>query len=140
MNYEEAVNLILMQGAGRDDVRREQVFLQDGFLGCLRPFSGLREENFIELMRAIIALKPHLSGAAAWELRLVQGLWELTTRARHWGLDQNGMLQRNQLLSDAESRRLLLWVQCIEMAVSRLMNDGDPADAMDFYRSEERAE
>src|SRR5215218_2088678 len=101
MDYDEAVNLILMHGTGRDDVPLEEASLENGFLGCLRPFSGLREENFLQVMEAIIALKPHLAGAKAWELRLVEGLWELTKRARLWGLDPNGLLQRNHLLSES---------------------------------------
>ena len=140
MDYEEAVNLILMHGPGRDDVPLEEALIENSFVGCLRPFAGLREENFLQVMRAIIALTPHLSGAKVWELRLVYGLWELTKTARLWGLDPNGMLQRNRLLSEEDTKRLLLWVHCIEMAVSRLMRNGDPAEAMAYYRGEEPAE
>ena len=50
------------------------------------------------------------------------------------------MLQRNHLLSKEDTKQLLLWVQCIEMAVSRLMRNGDPADAMAYYRGEDPAE
>ena len=139
MDYEEAVNVILVHGIGRNDVPLEEALMKDGFLGCLRPFSGLREENFLLVMRAIIALKPHLSESRTWERRLVEGLWGLTTTARLWGLDPNGMLQRNHLLSAEDTNRLLLWVHCIEMAVSRLLRDGDPADALAYYRGEEAA-
>lgn len=136
MNYDEAVNLILMHGPGRDDVPLEDALLKDGFLGCLRPFSGLREENFLHVMEAIISLKPHVAGAEVWDLRLVYALWELTTTARLWGLDPGGMLQRNRLLSAEDTRRLLLWVQCIEMAVARLLRGGEPAEALAYYRGE----
>ena len=37
MEYEEAVNVILMHGIGRDDVPLEQALIPDGFLGCPRP-------------------------------------------------------------------------------------------------------
>lgn len=136
MDYEEALNLILVHVIGRDDVPLTEALLKNGFLGCLRPFSGLREENFLEVMQAIIALKPHVAGAKVWELRLVEALWELTKRARAWGLDPNGMLQRNHLLSESDTKRLLLWVQCIEMAVSHLMRGRDPAEALAYYRGE----
>ena len=139
MDYEEAVNLILMHGVGRDDVPLEEALLKEGFLGSLRPFWGLHEENFLQVMRAIIALKPHLAELRTWERRLVEGLWGLTTTARLWGLDPNGMLQRNHLLSAEDTKQLLLWVQCIEMAVSRLLRDGNPADALAYYRGEEPA-
>src|SRR4051812_11974971 len=70
MNYEDAVNMILMHGIGRDDVPLEEALLENGFLGCLRPFSGLREENFLKVMQAIIALKAYLASEKFWELRL----------------------------------------------------------------------
>jgi hypothetical protein len=136
MEYDEAVNVILMHGVGRDDVAPDRALLESGFLGCLRPFSALREENFLQVMQAIIALKPHLAGAKVWERRLVEGLWGLTTTARLWGLDPDGMLQRNHLLSANDTKRLLLWVRCIEMAISRLMRDGDPTEALTYYRGE----
>lgn len=106
VDYEAAVNVILRHGIGRDDAPQNEACLQDGFLGVLRPFSGLREENFLQVMEAIIALRPHLEGKQAWETRLVEGLWGLTTRARLWGLDPDGMLQRNRLLSDADTALL----------------------------------
>lgn len=136
MDYEAAVNTILMHGIGRDDVPLGEALTRDGFLGCLRPFSGLREENFAQVMEAIIALGTFLAGQRAWESRLVEGLWCLTTTARLWGLDPGGMLQRNGLLSAADTTRLLGWVQCIEMAVSKMLRDGDPREALTYYRGE----
>lgn len=125
-----------MHGIGRDDVPLNEALVKDGFLSSLRPFSGLREENFLQVMEAIIALKPHVAGQSNLDRRLMKGLWELTTRTRLWGLDQNGMLQRNRLLSVDDTAKLLRWVQCIEMAVSRLLSDGDPSDAIAHYRGE----
>ena len=74
MSYEDAVNLILMHGCGRDDVPLVEALFPEGFLGSLRPFSGLREDNFLQVMDAIIALRPHLAGQPVWERRLVEGL------------------------------------------------------------------
>src|SRR5579871_738708 len=125
--------MILMHSIGREDVPLERALYPDGFLGCLRPFSGLREENFLRVMEAILALKPHLAGQALWERRLVEGLWGLTTTARLWALDPDGILQRNRLLSADDRARLLRWVQCIEMAVSWLLRSEDPAEALAYY-------
>ena len=136
MTYDEAVNVILEHGIGRGDVPLEDATYPDGFLGCLRPYSGLNESNFLSVMEAVIALRPHVLGVTQWERRLVSGLWGLTTKARSWGLDPAGMLQRNGVLSKEESSQLLIWVTCIEMAVSRLLHEGDPADAMAYYRGE----
>ena len=137
LDYEAAVNVILMNSIGRDDVPLEDAFLEHGFLGSLRPFSGLREENFLQVMEAIIALRPHLQDKKVWDARLIEALWELTSTARLWALDPNGMLQRNRLLSEADAALLLRWVQCIELAVRRLFRGGDPRQALAYYRGED---
>ena len=77
MEYDDAVNSILMHGIGREDVPLDQALIPHGFLGSLRPYTGLREENFLQVMNAIIALAPHLVGKDLFERRLVSGLWEL---------------------------------------------------------------
>src|SRR5438552_1696836 len=94
MEYEEAVNLILLHGIGRDDVPLEHALLPDGFLGSLRPYTRLREENFLQVLGAIIALAPHLADQDRLERRLVAGLWELIQRAQAWGLDPRGKIRR----------------------------------------------
>jgi hypothetical protein len=136
VDYETAVNVILLHGIGCGDVPPEEALAPNSFIGCLRPFTGLREENFLRLMEAVIALRPHLAGQAVWERRLVEGLWGLTTTARLWGLDPDGMLQRNRLLSADDTARLQRWVRCIEMAVLKLLRGGDPAEALAYYRGE----
>jgi hypothetical protein len=140
VEYEEAVNLILMHGIGRDDVPLDQALTQDGFLPSLRPYAGLREENFLQVLRAIIALAPHLAGRQVLERRLVSGLWELVQRARAWGLDPNGMIQRNKLMSAADTQRLWLWVTCLELAISRLLQGIDPSEADTYYRENRNGE
>ena len=134
MDYEEAVNLILMHGIGRDDVPLEHAMIPGGFLDNLRPFTGLREENFLQVLEAIISLAPHLAGKDSLERRLVFGMWELIRRTELWGLDPNGMIQRNRLMSDDDTKRLRLWYRCLEMAVSKLLRGNDPGEALTYYR------
>lgn len=136
MDYEAAVNVILMHSSGRDDVPVNEALYPEGFLRCLRPFSSLREENFLQVMDALIALHPHLDGKREWEVRLVAGLWDLVITARNWGLDPGGMLQRNRLLTVADTELLRLWVCCIEIAVARLMRGGDPAEGLAYYHEQ----
>src|SRR5262249_18418230 len=110
MEDEEAVNLILMHGIGREDVPLARALLPDGFLATLRPYTGFREENFLQVVGAIMALAPHLAGKNELERRLVAGLWELVSRTRGWGLDPQGMIQRNKLMTATDTARLSLWV------------------------------
>ena len=136
MDYEAAVNVILMHGIGREDVPPDAALYRNGFVGSLRPYAGLREANFVQVMDAIIALHPHLTGTTHLDRRLVEGLWGLTRYARWWGLDAGSMLVRNRLISAEDAARLLGWVQCIESAVARLLRGDDPAAALATYRGE----
>ena len=90
MDHDAAVNVILMHSTGREDVPLNEALYPEGFLGCLRPFSELREENFLQVMDAIIALGPHVAGKRQWDVRLVEALWGLVVTARNWGLDPLG--------------------------------------------------
>ena len=56
MKYTDALNVILMHGIGRSDVPLKDALYSDGFIGCLRPYTGLRDQNFRELMSAILSL------------------------------------------------------------------------------------
>src|SRR5262245_31669772 len=130
-----------MHGIGRDDVPLDQALFPDGFLGSLRPYTGLREENFLQVLGAIIALAPHLAGKKVLERRLVSALWELVQRTRVWGLDPHGMIQRNKLMSPADTERLWLWVTCLEMAIYRLLHGGiDPGEALTYYQENTQSE
>lgn len=133
MEYDDAVNVILMHGIGRDDQPTGSASLEQGFLRCLRPFTELREENYLQIMEAIIALHPHLAGKRQVDRRLVAGLWYLTRMSRLWGLDPDGMLQRNHLLSDEETKQLQRWVRDIEYAVQILLSDRSPAKVLAMY-------
>src|SRR5262245_26111237 len=124
-----------MHGIGRDDVPLDQALIPNGFLASLRPYTGLQKENFIQVLGAIIALAPHLAGTTVLERRLVSGLWELVQRTRACGLGSHGMIQRNKLLSAADTERLWRWVTCLEMAIYRLLDGGiDPSEALTYYR------
>ena len=58
MEYRDALNTILMHGFGRNDVPTSEALYEHGFIGCLRPWTALRDENFKELLTAIMSLRP----------------------------------------------------------------------------------
>jgi len=129
MDYDEAVRLILSHGIGGDGITTQWT----GFIGSLRPFSGLREGNFLELMDAIAALSMTWQSVQSIDRHLARGLFGLTTTARCWGLDPGGMLQSNKLLTPDETELLRLWVICLEIAIDRALANRDPRAAMNLY-------
>lgn len=126
MEYRDALNTILMHGIGRSNVPLEHALCRDGFIGCLRPWSGLRDENYIELMRAILSLKESLGDRTEWPKELIAGIVGITRMAHCWALDDTGMLRRNGLISDDEVAKLRGWVWRIEGVVEQLLMNRDP--------------
>jgi hypothetical protein len=128
MEYRDALNMILMHGIGRDDVSVSDALYQHGFIGCLRPWSGLRDENYHELMSAIVSLHHSLAGRNEWPVELIAGIMGITRMAHCWGIDDAGMLRRNKLISDADVAKLRHWTQRIESVVEQLLMGNDPLE------------
>jgi hypothetical protein len=51
-----------------------------------------------------------------------------------WGLMRGGMLERNQLMAEADVERLSAWVEQIASSVELLLERGDPGSAFDGYK------
>lgn len=129
MKYRDALNAILMHGVGRRDVPLSDAVHEHGFIGCLRPWSGLRDENYREVMIAILSLRESLAGADCWPTELIGGIMGITRMAHCWALDSNGMLQRNNLISDLELNKLRSWVNRIESVTEQILMGNDPLEA-----------
>ena len=128
MEYRDALNTILMHGVGRSDIPLTECVYAEGFIGCLRPWSGLRDENYVELMTAIVSLRESLAGHDHWPAELVLGLWGITRTAYCWGIDDAGMLRRNGLISADDVAKLRFWTRRIESVVQQLLMGNDPLE------------
>jgi len=129
MEYRDALNTILMHGVGRRDVPLSDALHEHGFIGCLRPWSGLRDENYRDVMIAILSLRESLADADCWPTELVGGIMGITRMAHGWALDSNGMLQRNNLITTTELEKLRHWVHRIESVTEQLLMGNDPFEA-----------
>jgi hypothetical protein len=98
-----------------------------GFLGSLRPFRGLNERNFVDVMAALRIVAPQLAGPGPLDRELVSALWGICHYALAWGVHPDGMLQRNKLITAADTDQLAGWVQEISYAVSMLLDGDDGA-------------
>jgi hypothetical protein len=105
----------------------------NGFLGMLRPYKGLREASFHEVMECIVALADELS-ADTVDRPTISALWGICHLARAWGLEEEGMLQRNALISARDVERLGEWIDCISYATMLLLDGGGLEAALEPYR------
>lgn len=107
-----------------------------GFVGSLRPCTGLREENFHGVMKALRVLAPELQSQFV-DREVVSALWGICHFGRAWGIDRDGMLRRNSLISDEDVERLEHWVQTISYATAMVL-DGTIDEAFADYDRELR--
>jgi len=114
MTYDEARLLLLMHGPGTEDADGEPLLVEDGFLCSLRPYSGLVERNFHLVMEALLTVGERLYREPLVDRELVKALWSICSTASGWGLHPDGMLQRNKLITPADTKRLQVWVDIIE--------------------------
>ncbi len=132
MNREEAVELLKKHAFVHDDLEDEK--MARGFLGMLRPFDGtLIEANFHEMMEILDVLADELEQDKL-DRTVVSCLWSICQYARAWALEPDGMLRRNELISDEQLRQMAEWVDAISYAVTVLMEGGGREDAFWSYQ------
>ena len=90
------------------------------FLDMLRPYRGLRDDVLEDVMDALRACAPTLSGEQVPQ-RLVTALWAISHLGRSWALEPDGMLRSNQLISDDDQAKLAAFLQRFEYAVMMLL-------------------
>jgi hypothetical protein len=110
----------------------------ESFLGMLRPYHGLHERAFHEVMACIIALAPELHRKQL-DRSVVSALWGICYCGRLWALEPEGMLRRNDLISDKDVKRLTDWIDCISHATMALIDGYGLEVALDQYRQLQRA-
>jgi len=113
-------------------LRHAAADFEEGFLGMLRPFHGLREDAFHDVMVCLREVAPALRGVSL-DRELAHALWSLCHLARAWGLDADGMLRRNRIITDEDAHRLQGWVDVISWTVFWLVGEGSPEDAFCEY-------
>lgn len=138
MPFSEAKELLLLHSYG--DPNTEHPTQISGFLGSLRPYQGLNEANFHAVMAAITALAPYFQKERLVDKEIIAALWAICSLGRAWGVQPDGMLRRNRLISDQDAMRLDQWIECISWAVSTLLGGSDLDTALELYRAYCRAE
>ena len=132
MTFAQAKQGLLLHSFALNDADDAQ--MARGFLGSLRPYIGLREENFREVMAALRVLAPHL-GAPTLDREIVGALWNICHLARAWGVHPDGMLRRNDLISPADAERLDAWIEAISDVTAMLLDGADVETAFADYQA-----
>ena len=127
MQYDEARSELLRHAGIAED------YYEDGFLACLRPYSGIKPNNFHIVIESILSVGSAFSATDNIERPVVYAIWNLTTTARNWGTEDEGVLVRNKLISPADRIRLRQWIAIIESMMLSLLHGRKPYESIHGY-------
>ena len=124
MNYLEAVERIDYH-AGNQEAGLDT----PSFVAMLRPYNGLREEAYTDVLRCLRAVSKHIREAHALDKSLIASLWAIAWYPRYWALEMGSMLRRNDLISADDQATLSGWVNQIAHTVSLLLEGAEEEEA-----------
>jgi hypothetical protein len=127
MQYEDAKTELLRHAGIAED------YYEEGFLACLRPYSGLKAENFHAVVEAVLSVGTVFASAETMERSIVHSMWSIKSMARVQGIDDNSMLVRNRLISPEDHDKLSRWVDILERMMLRLLHGQSASDSMSGY-------
>jgi len=94
-----------------------------GFLQTLRPYHGrLDADAFQRVVDCVDAVSRHLQDAPHLDRRVINALWGLCHFARDWGLHPDGMLRRNNLITDQEQATLAGWIDDLSARIAMILD------------------
>lgn len=126
MNIEDSKELLSFHSCRNSDIHNPK--WEHGFMGSLRPLKGVHEENFIEVMECIKALKEEFYKTAI-DREIISDIVSIVSTTRSW-VSPDGMLGSNHLLTNEQTQQLLLWINIIEETLMYLL---DGAEEEAFY-------
>lgn len=127
MEYDDARDELLRHAGIAED------YYEDGFLACLRPYSGIKPSNFHTVIESVLSVGNTISSTGSIERAVVYAIWLLTTTARMQGTDDDGMLARNKLISPEDRIRLRQWIAIIESMMLNLLQGHKPYQSIHGY-------
>ena len=116
MNREEAIERLKFHSGSHEDIENPR--WQSGFLPSLRPYKGLNYAAYESLMQCLETLKPDIKDKETINAEIIQELWTICHYAKAWGADPQGMLRRNNLISEPDLEQLEEWINEVSYTVS----------------------
>lgn len=83
-------------------------------VGSLRPYRGLSEDTFLDLMMSLIGVHDAISRPDRIEREIVCSCWCIRSRISILALDEQSPLRRNRLISEEDLGRIHHWHRAID--------------------------
>jgi hypothetical protein len=119
MSFDDA-KAMLQQHAGHIELPD-----RDSLVESLRPYRGLSERNFCEIMIGLINVHKELSEQDMVDRELIYACWDLCTRIRFLALSETSPLRTNRLISQTDLDRLGEWYNSIDSFCRRSLHKLD---------------
>lgn len=116
MTKEEAIEQLSFHSGRHPDIHSDK--WTNGLLPSLRPFKGLNVAAFNNLMECLNVLKEDIKQSETLNKELILNLWTICHYSKAWGIDPQGMLRSNNLISDEELKELTNWIYIISYRIS----------------------
>ncbi len=134
MTEEQAIEELLFQSGGHSDIENPR--WQKGFLGMLRPFQGeLYEENFHKIVKALKVLTKKMQQDNV-PREIMSSIFGICHLGRAWGVEPNGMLRSNNLISDEQVKLLEKWIWNISYITFCILDGCDEVTAFEMYEDD----
>lgn len=132
MTAEEAKKVLKYHSFTDEDINHPK--MEKGFLGMLRPFMGeLIEENYHEVMEAIKTLAGEIGDQKQVDREVISAIWGICYLTRSWAIDKEGMLQRNDLITEKQIGQLEKWVESISYTTMMILDGNDFQTTYDLH-------
>lgn len=119
MTKTEAIELLKHHSFTHPDA--DHPLSENGFLGTLRPFDGkLHEKNFHEVMLILKLLADEFRKEQI-NNEIMTSFWAICHLGRLWGIEKDGMIQRNALISPEQVAELTNWIEQISDTILLLL-------------------
>lgn len=106
---------------------------ENGFLGSLRPYRGkLNEASFHEIIMCLEVLGEDLIRDTI-DSNIVADIMGILHLGRVWGVYENGMLKRNNLISEKDAKTLGGWLDIISYTFMMILDTNNDAIAFEEY-------
>lgn len=126
MNFDEAKERLAFHCGS--DPRIQDPRYTEGFLSTLRPYSELRRDVMDDVRACFKVVREHLADSPSLDRDLVNSLWGIVHFGRAWAIDPDGMLKRNNLISEHDSKELECWLNDLSHDIAMEL-DGNGSDA-----------
>lgn len=132
MDADEAIDILHCHAGNIDDDADWSKF-DSGFVGMLRPYSGLLESNFHELMVALYKAAPVFQQSGKIDNKLAHSLWSICSSVHTTATREGSALRRNNLITDSDLKRLTRWVDIFEWDCQMLIMGIAPHIVIESY-------